>query len=232
MLAYRRDSRTGDHVRGLERFYVPYFDREMRKEDVAFMSTVRDWITKLSKEKPEELRLKSDQEPTESEFFTNPPTHSHARMLFRTVLQNGFARRARRTGKMYKDRDLMPDSAAIRNFFEWRVLESPEEVYRRLGSFRYFSAIVTFYAQENLSWLLLNRVDTNAPGVWAKKNFLENWKGKGIDIRLVEYNERYWSLFLTFCIIGINNPETLSDLKVFERILNAVTSIPRMKGRS
>ncbi len=76
----------GDHVRRLERFFVPDFDREMRKEDVSFLNTVRNWITKLSEETPEELRLKSDQEPTESEFFRDRPTYSHARMLFRTAL--------------------------------------------------------------------------------------------------------------------------------------------------
>ena len=215
----------------MERFYVPDFGRELRKEDEAFITTLRDWITKLSKERPEELGSKSDQEPTESEFFRDRPTYSHARMLFRTVLENSFVRRARHTGRMYEVRDLMPDSAVIRNFFGRGMLESPGEVSLRFGSYQYFSAIVAFYARRNLSWLLLETADGDGLGVWARKNLLGNWRGKGIDERLLIHNERYWSLFLALCIIGLNTPETLSDQKVFERILDAVTGMTRMKGR-
>lgn len=232
MLAYRRDSRNGDHVRGLERFYVPYFDMELGEEDEAFITALREWITKLSKETPEELRSKSDQEPTESEFFKDRPTYSHARMLFRTVLENGFVRRARHTGKMYEVRDLMPDSAVIRNFFGRGMLESPGEVSLRFGSFQYFSAIVAFYAQRNLSWILLETADSDALGVWARKNLLKNWKGERTHSRLVKDREKYWSLFLSFCIVGLNNQEVLSDPEILMRMLAAVIGMSETRTRS
>ncbi|TET89431.1 MAG: hypothetical protein E3J35_10005 [Methanomassiliicoccales archaeon] len=224
-------------MKRIERFWASRFERGLTRDELAFFAEVHEWVPKLVKEVVERtIKSRSDGEPGESDFFASPPTYYHARMLVRTVLENGFVRYARHTGKVYESVDMMPDKAAIINFLERHLLESEEEAQLRYGTFQYFCAIAASSAERALSWVLLGKSALNLLGDVAKHRFYENWKGKryedwrgkgiGGEIHIIV---EFWTLFLIFYIMWSDNPQIRKDPKVLKMIVAAFIDIAKIR---
>ena len=211
-------------------FLASRFNRELKPDELKILKIFREWTPKLIKEVRERtIKMKSKDEPTESNFFVGKPTYHHARLLLRTVFESGFIRFARQTGKVYEIIDIMPDKAAIRNFIEMHYFESKEEANFRYGTLQYFCAITTSFTERSLSWVLLGRPGLNLLGEVAKRSFYENWKGERITEAILRYNIDFWVLFLVFYIMFDNNPEVRSDPKVTKMIVNAFMDIGKFR---
>ncbi len=215
-------------MKRIERFWASRFERELTRDEQAFFVKVHEWMPKIREEVVERtIKGRSSGEPSESDYFADPPTYHHARMLLRTVLEKGFIRYSRRDGKVYELADMMPDKASIRNFLEANLLESREEAHLRYGTFPYFCAVAASFAERGLSWVLLGRRNLNMLGEVAKSRFYEHWQGKryedwrGGEVRNGILIVEFWTLFLIFYVMWSNNPQIHKDPKVARMMVAA-----------
>jgi len=213
-------------MRRIESFYASRFERQLSPNQTGFLKTIHEWIPKLVEERRKgDLRRKLDDGPFLKDFFSGPPTIEHGRILTRAILENGFVRLARHTGKVYELGDLMPDKAAIKNYLDKWYLETMEEFHERSGSFPYFCAIVSSFAERTITWVLLGRPSINLEGEAAKLQFCENWKGKPVRRDMISYHVKHWTLFLVFYLFYSNNPEIPRDRRLVEMILHSLVTI-------
>jgi hypothetical protein len=222
--------RVGGYMKRIEEFWASRFDRELRPDEEEILTTIHEWIPEIVKEVREKtIKTKSESEPAELDFFIGKPTYYHARMILRTVLESGFIRCARQTGKVYEFTNMMPDKAAIRNFLDRNLLESEEEANLRYGTLQYFCAITTSFTERNLSWVLLGRPALNLLGETAKHSFYKNWKGKIIREMTVDRSAEFWGLFLVFYIMYANNPKIRNNPWVSKRIVVTFMNIGKLR---